>query len=57
MGEPEYIDNFAPWVTVEHLYYENGEQMIGYDQDEIAENYGVRVIGIEYDKHITNTFK
>ena len=57
MGEPEYIDNFAPWVTAEHLYYENGEQMIGYDQDEIAENYGVRVIGIEYEEHIQNTFK
>ena len=58
MGEPDYIDNFAPWVAVERLYYdENGDEMIDYDQDEIAENYGVRVIGIEYDEPIQNIFK
>ena len=58
MGEPDYIDDFDPSVAVERLYYdENGDEMIDYDQDEIAENYGVRVIGIEYDEPIQNTFK
>ena len=56
MGEPDYIDDFYPHVLMNYIYYENGEEMIEDDQELIAEDYGVRVIGCEYDKPIENSF-
>ena len=56
MGEPEYIDDFYPDVKTERVYYVDGVEMIDYDQELIAEDYGVRVIGIKYAEPIENTF-
>lgn len=56
MSEPGYTD-FAPIPLVNVIYYEDGVEMIEDDQDLIAEEYGVRVIGIEFDEPIQNSFK
>ena len=56
MGEPEYIDDFYPVVMTERIYYEDGTEMISSDQELIAAYYGVRIISLEYDKPIENTF-
>ena len=55
MGEPDYID-FSPIVLTNYIYYEDGSEMIIDDQELIAEEYGVKVIGCEYSEPIKNTF-
>lgn len=55
MGEPDYID-FSPFVLTNYIYYEDGEEMIIDEQDFIAEEYGVKVIGCEYSQPIKNSF-
>ena len=57
MGEPDFIDDFYPFVLINHIYYEDGNEMIDDDQELIAEEYGVRFISIDYDEPIENTFK
>ena len=57
MGEPDYADDFSPIVLTNYIYYENGEEMIIDDQELIAEDYGVKVIGCEYSEPIKNSFK
>ena len=57
MGEPDYIDDFYPCVLTNFIYYEDGSEMIDDDQTLIAEKYGVKVINVEYDNPIENTFK
>lgn len=56
MGEPDYIDDFSPVVLTNYIYYEDGSEMIIDDQELIAEEYGVKVIGCEYSKPIENGF-
>ena len=56
MGEPEYATDFYPHVLINHIYYEEGVEMIEDDQELIAENYGVKIIGCEYDTPIENEF-
>ena len=56
MGEPD-CGHFDPVVLTNRIYYENGEEMLDDNQELIAESYGVRVIGCEYDAPIENTFK
>ena len=56
MGEPDYLDDFAPVVLTNYIYYEDGNEMIIDDQELIAEEYGVKVIGCEYSKPIKNSF-
>ena len=56
MGEPDYVSDFYPTVKTERIYLVDGEEMIDYDQELIAEEYGVKIISINYDKPIENTF-
>ena len=55
MGEPESTD-FYPEARIERIYFEDGIEMIDYDEELIAEDYGVRILGIKYDEPIKNTF-
>ena len=57
MGEPDYADDFYPRALTNFIYYEDGIEMIDDDQTVIAEKHGVKVINIEYDEPIENTFK
>ena len=57
MGEPDYIDDFFPVVLTNYIYYEDGNEIIIDDQELIAAEYGVRVIGCEYSEPIKNSFK
>ena len=56
MGEPDYATDFYPHVKTNHIYYENGEEMIDDDQELIEEDYGVRIISIDHDEPIENSF-
>lgn len=56
MGEPDYIDDFSPIVLTNYIYYEDGSEMIVDDQELIAEEYGVKVIGCKYSEPIENSF-
>ena len=56
MGEPDYVD-FYPEAKTERIYFEDGTEMIDYDEELITEDYGVRIIGIDYDEPIKNTFE
>ena len=55
MGEPEFTD-FYPEARTERIYFEDGIEMIDYDEELITKDYGVRIIGINYDEPIKNTF-
>ena len=55
MGEPDYVD-FYPEAKTERIYFEDGIEMIDYDEERITEDYGVRIISIDYDEPIKNTF-
>ena len=55
MGDPDYVD-FYPQAKTERIYFEDGIEMIDYDQELITEDYGVRIIGIDFDEPIKNTF-
>ena len=55
MGEPDYVD-FYPEVKTERIYFEDGIEMIDYDEELITEDYGVRIISIDYDEPIKNSF-
>ena len=55
MGEPDFVD-FYPEAKTERIYFEDGIEMIDYDQDLIAKDFGVRIISIDYDNPIKNTF-
>ena len=55
MGDPDYVD-FYPEAKTERIYFEDGIEMIDYDEERITENYGVRIIDINYDEPIENTF-
>ena len=56
MGEPDYIDDFYPHVLTNFIYYEDGIEMISDDQELIAKDHGVKIIGCEYDAPIENEF-
>ena len=56
MGEPEYIQDFYPVVLTNYIYYEDNVEMIEDDQELIATEYNVKILGIEYDEPIQNTF-
>ena len=56
MGEPESID-FYPEARTERIYFEDGIEMIDYDEELITEEYGVRIISINYEEPIKNTFE
>lgn len=56
MGEPDYESDFYPRVLTNYVYYEDGFEMIDDDQELIAESYGVKIIGLEYDRPIENEF-
>lgn len=51
MGEPGFVD-FYPEAKTERIYFEDGIEMVDYDQELITEDYGVRIIGINYDEPI-----
>ena len=55
MGEPDR-SHFEPTVLINHIYYENGEEMIDDDQEMIAEVFGVKAVGCEYAPPIENSF-
>ena len=58
MGDPNYVD-FTPMITAELFYYEGDDSTVGdssSDAELIAE-YGVKLIGFEYDNPIENTYK
>ena len=55
MGEPDY-DDFSPVVLTNYIYYEEGNEMIIDDQELIAAEYGVKIIGCEYSEPIKNSF-
>ena len=55
MGEPDSVD-FYPEVKTERIYFEDGIEMIDNDQELIARDFGVRIISIDYDEPIENTF-
>ena len=55
MGDPESTD-FYPEARAERIYFEDGIEMIDYDEELITEDYGVRILGINYDEPIKNTF-
>ena len=55
MGEPDCVD-FYPEVSIERIYFEDGIEMIDYDEELIAKDFGVRIVSIDYDDPIKNTF-
>ena len=55
MGKPESTD-FYPKARTERIYFEAGIEMIDYDEELITEDYGVKIISINYDEPIKNTF-
>ena len=55
MGEPDFVD-FYPEAKTERIYFEDGIEMIDYDEELITEEYGVRIISINYEEPIKNTF-
>ena len=55
MGEPDFVD-FYPQAKTERIYFEDGIEMIDYDEEFITEEYGVRIISINYEEPIKNTF-
>ena len=55
MGEPDFVD-FYPEAKTERIYFEDGIEMIDYDEELIAKDFGVRIISIDYDEPIKNTF-
>ena len=55
MGEPESTD-FYPEARIERIYFEDGIEMIDYDEELITEEYGIRIISIDYDEPIENSF-
>ena len=55
MGEPDFVD-FYPEAKTERIYFEDGIEMIDYDEALIAEEYGIRIISIDYDEPIKNSF-
>ena len=55
MGEPDFVD-FYPEAKTERIYFEDGIEMIDYDEEFIAKDFGVRIISINYDEPIKNTF-
>ena len=59
MGEPDYIEDFAPMATLSIFYYdeETGISTDQCDDEEVIAGYGVRLIRLEYDEPIENTFK
>ena len=57
MGEPDYLDDFNPQVKVERIYFEDGVEWSDSDQELISKDYGIRIIDIDYDDPIKNTFK
>ena len=56
MGEPDFVD-FYPEAKTERIYFEDGIEMIDYDEELITEEYGVRIISINYEEPIKNTFE
>lgn len=56
MGEPDYAKDFYPHIITNHIYYEDGIEMIDDDQELIAKDHGVKVISCEYDAPIENSF-
>ena len=58
MGEPDYIDDFAPNVYLQLIYFddETGEIVEIVDDAQLIETYGVKFIGFEYDDPIENAF-
>ena len=56
MGEPDYLDGFSPVVLTNYIYYEDGNEMIIDDQEQISEDYGVKVIDCKYSEPIENRF-
>ena len=55
MGEPESTD-FYPEARTERIYFEDGIEMIDYNEELIAKDFGVRIISIDYDEPIENSF-
>ena len=55
MGEPDFVE-FYPEAKTERIYFEDGIEMIDYDEELIAKDFGVRIISINYDEPIKNTF-
>ena len=55
MGEPDFVD-FYPEAKTERIYFEDGIEMIDYDEELIAKDFGVRIISINYDEPIKNMF-
>ena len=57
MGEPGYED-YNPMLIPSIVYYnEDGDELTdSCDEDRLLEEYGVRLICIEYDDPIVNTF-
>ena len=43
-------------VEDESIYFEDGVEMIDYDEELIAKDFGVRIISIDYDEPIKNSF-
>ena len=58
MGDPNYVD-FTPMITAELFYYDgdNGTISDSSNDTELIAEYGVKLIGFEYDNPIENTFK
>ena len=58
MGEPDYAEDFYPHVVPNLIYYEDDGETISemYHDSELISGYGVRIIGIEYDDPIENSF-
>lgn len=57
MGEPDYKEDFYPHVLTNHIYYEDGVEMIDDDQELIADEYGVKIVDCKYDTPIENKFE
>ena len=55
MGESDFVD-FYPEAKTERIYFEDGIEMIDYDEELIEKDFGVRIISINYDEPIKNTF-
>ena len=58
MGEPDYIDDFFPVLRPNLIYYEDESGTVSEicDDAELIASYGVRVIDLQYDEPIENSF-
>ena len=56
MGDNEYADEPAPWLTVGYPFEDGSGGEFIYDADIIEEKYGAKIVSYKYEAPIENSF-